>query len=117
MHSLAIAYADGLGTTKNLPEAAHWFERAATLGAVNSQFNLAVLYERGLGVKQSLVDAYKWYAIAAAQGDRESQARIAALTSSLPSVDLDGARNEAVAFKPETVDAAANFAPRPETLQ
>jgi localization factor PodJL len=76
-----------------------------------------VLYERGLGVKQSLVDAYKWYAIAAAQGDRESQARIAALTSSLPSGDLDGARNEAASFKPETVDAAANFAPRPGTLQ
>jgi localization factor PodJL len=117
MHSLAVAYADGLGTTKNLPEAAHWFERAATLGAVNSQFNLAVLYERGLGVKQSLGDAYKWYAIAAAQGDRESQARIAALTSSLPSSDLDGARNAAASFKPEAVDATANFAPRPETLQ
>jgi localization factor PodJL len=117
MHSLAIAYAGGLGTAKNLPEAAHWFERAAMLGAVNSQFNLAVLYERGLGVKQSLADAYKWYAIAAAQGDRESQARITALASSLPSGDMDGARNAAAAFKPDPVDAAANFAPKPETLQ
>lgn len=117
MHSLAIAYAEGLGTGKNLPEAAHWFERAAMLGAVNSQFNLAVLYERGLGVKQSLSDAYKWYSIAAARGDRESQARITALASSLPSGDLDGARNAAALFKPGDVDTAANFAPKPETLR
>jgi TPR repeat protein/AcrR family transcriptional regulator len=117
MHNLAIAYAEGLGTTKNLPEAAHWFERAAMLGAVNSQFNLAVLYERGMGVKQSLADAYRWYAIAASHGDRESQARIAALASSLPSGDLDTARNAAAVFKPDPIDGAANFAPKPETLQ
>jgi localization factor PodJL len=113
MHSLAIAYAEGLGTAKNLPEAARWFARAAALGSVNSQFNLGVLYERGMGVPQSLTEAYKWYAIAAAQGDRESQARITALASTLAPKDLESAGLSAGAFKPEPIDPAANFTPKP----
>jgi TPR repeat protein len=113
MHFLAIAYAEGVGTTKNLPEAARWFEHAATLGAVNSQFNLAVLYERGMGVQQSLTTAYKWYAIAAAQGDHEAQARVTALASTLNPADLAAARSAADSFKPQPIDTAANFPPKP----
>ena len=112
MHFLAIAYAEGVGTTKDLPEAARWFERAAALGAVNSQFNLAVLYERGMGVQQSLTTAYKWYAVAASQGDHEAEARVTALASTLRPDDLASAKAAAESFKPEALDPAANLAPK-----
>jgi localization factor PodJL len=111
MHNLAVAYAEGRGMEKNFTEAARWFQRAAALGLADSQFNLAVLYERGLGVPQSLSEAYKWYAIAAAQGDSESKARVQALATQLKLQDRDSAEKAAAAFKPETMNRAANIAP------
>lgn len=111
MQSLAVAYAEGWGTTKNMTEAARWFARAADLGLTDAQFNLAVLYERGLGVPQSLTDAYKWYRIAAAQGDRESQSRVDALKSQLDDADLSAAEEAAASFKAAPLDRDANVGP------
>ena len=111
MHNLAVAYASGNGTAKNLAEAARWFSKAAALGLADSEFNLAVLYERGMGVPQSLLDAYKWYAIAAASGDPESKARIDALSSQLSPDDKAAAQKAAESFRPQPLDAKANVPP------
>jgi len=110
MHSFAVANFQGQGRDKNYPEAARWFQRAAELGFVDSQFNLAVLYERGAGVPQSLSGAYQWYAIAAAQGDKEAALRVAALAKELKPADLAAARAAAASFKPAPLDEAANAA-------
>jgi len=108
MHNLAVGYADGNGVAKDLGEAARWFKAAAQLGLTDSEFNLAVLYERGLGVPASLTEAYRWYAIAAAAGDAESKTRAAALAGRLAAPDREAAETLARAYKPGTVDMAAN---------
>jgi localization factor PodJL len=112
MHDLAVAYAEGLGGVKSPSEAVRWFARAASLGYVDSEFNLAVLYERGDGVPQSLVDAFKWYAIAGAQGDAESKLRLDALRTQLSAEDLAAAQRAADAFHPLPLNQSANFAPK-----
>jgi localization factor PodJL len=110
MHSLAVANFQGWGKEKNYAEAAKWFEKAAQLGSVDSQYNLAVLYEQGSGVPKSLSDAYRWYAIAAAGGDKESQTRVAVLAKQLSPADLQTAIRAAAAFKPDHADESANAA-------
>src|SRR5262249_30734300 len=109
MHSLAVASYQGWGTEKNAEQAAKWFEEAADLGLVDSQFNLAVLYERGNGVTQSLVDAYKWYAIAAGQGDKEAEDRVAVLVTQLKPEELQKAQSAAAGFKPKPMKETANL--------
>ncbi len=116
MHNLAVAYAEGVGTKKDVAEAARWFSKAASLGLTDSQFNLAVLYERGQGVPQSLLDAYKWYAIAAVGGDTESKARIEALATQLSADDRAAAQHAADTFKAASVDPRANATPQQSDL-
>jgi localization factor PodJL len=111
MHAAGVSYAQGVGTQKDLSQAAQWFSRAASLGFADSQFNLAVLYERGMGVQQSPIDAYKWYAIAAAQGDSESKARLQVLSTQLSPAELAAAKKAAEEFRPLPVDRNANIPP------
>ena len=99
-----------------MPDAARWFAKAAALGLPDSQFNLAILYEKGDGVPQSLADAFKWYAIAAAAGDAESAMRMGLLQSQLSDADKAAATKAAAAFRPLTLDRAANVAPDPGEL-
>ena len=107
MHNLAVVYA----SKKDMADAARWFAKAAALGLPDSQFNLAILYEKGGGVPQSLADAFKWYAIAAATGDAESATRMGLLQSQLSDADKAAATKAAAAFRPLTLDRAANVAP------
>ena len=111
MHAAGVSYAQGVGTQKDLTQAAQWFSRAASLGFADSQFNLAVLYERGMGVQQSPIDAYKWYAIAAAQGDSESKARLQVLSTQLSPAEMSAAQKAAAEFRPLPVDRNANIPP------
>ena len=107
MHNLAIAYAQGSGTSKDENKAAEWFARAAERGYLDSAFDLAVLYERGEGVPQDLKQALKWYAVAAFTGDSPSQARVAFLRTQLKPDDVKLAMNAAGSFAPlPKVDAA-----------
>ncbi len=112
MHNLAVAFASGTGTAKNLAEAARWFSKAAALGLADSEFNLAVLYDRALGVPQRLLDSYKLYAIASASGDTEAKARIDALTTQLSADDRSAAQHAADGFHAGPLDPRANVAPQ-----
>jgi localization factor PodJL len=116
MHNLAVAYAEGSGTPKDLTQAAQWFSKAAALGLRDSEFNLAVLYERGMGVQQSLIDAYKWYAIAAAQGDAESKARLEVISTQLSADERAAAQKAASEFRPLPLDRDANVPPDPSSV-
>jgi localization factor PodJL len=111
IYNVAIAYAVGRGTDRDMAKAADWFRRAAELNYVDAEYNLAVLYERGDGVPESLADAYKWYAIAAAAGDTESKSRIDAIATQLSPDDLSSAQSAAASFKPEPMNRAANLLP------
>jgi localization factor PodJL len=88
--------------------AAQWFERAALIGATDSQFNLAVLYEQGRGVPQSLPDAYAWYRIAARSGDTEADERARLIAAQIPEAAAAEAQRVADAFQPRPADPVAN---------
>jgi TPR repeat protein len=64
----------GLAAQKDDASTVQWFMRAASLGYVDSAFDLGVLYERGQGVKQDARAALHWYDVAAA-GDIEADSR------------------------------------------
>jgi len=116
MHNLAVAYASGPTTKRNMTEAARWFAKAAALGLSDSQFNLAVLYERGEGVPQSLADAYKWYAVAALSGDAEAKARMGVLETQLNDTDRSAAKKSAMSFRAGPLNRSVNVPPEPADL-
>lgn len=70
---LAWLYTNGLGTEKNLEQAAFYFSKAAEAGHTESQHKLAQLYFYGQGVTQSYSEAVRWFTLAAEQGNGESQ--------------------------------------------
>lgn len=70
---LAWLYTNGLGTEKNLENAALYFSKAAEQAHVEAQHKLGQLYLYGQGVTQSYVQAITWLTAAAQQGYGESQ--------------------------------------------
>jgi len=109
MHDLALYYAEGRGGVEtDLEAAAQWFEKAATRGVVDSQFNLGVLFEMGKGVPQNPVDSYVWYGIASQQGDQFAKQRIGNLANNLSAEDRTRGDQRISAFKPAKIDEAAN---------
>jgi localization factor PodJL len=111
MHNLAALFAGGQFGKQDFASAANWFEKAANLDIRDSQFNLGMLYARGLGVPQNLETSYKWFALAAATGDSGAIKARDDVARSLDADQLKAAKAEVAAFKPGTVDLAANFAP------
>ena len=71
-YSLAVCYALGKGTTKDLKEAAKWFKKSAENGNVDAQHELGLCYYSGLGVDVNYLEAKKWLKIAAENGHEES---------------------------------------------
>lgn len=86
-------FAEGNGVPQNFPEAARWYQRAATQGFVQAQYRLATLYERGLGLKQDLARAKAWYQRAAEGGNVKAMHNLAVLSAgrSAPTPDYAGA--------------------------
>ena len=66
---IASRYLDGQGLEQNLPEAAKWYQLAASRSLAPAQYRLATLFERGKGVPQDVATALLWYERAAASGN------------------------------------------------
>ncbi len=64
---MAVLYRYGLGTEKDLTNAASWYEKAALQGNVDAQNEIGFFYELGLGVKQDIWAAEEWYEMVRAQ--------------------------------------------------
>ena len=111
MHNLAALYAGGQLGKQQFDSAAKWFEEAAARGLTDSQFNLGMLYARGLGVPQDLSASYKWFSIAALSGDKDSAKARDDIARSLGADKVAAVQAEVAAFKPVSIDLAANFAP------
>ncbi|HEY0292220.1 MAG TPA: hypothetical protein VGC51_07760 [Hansschlegelia sp.] len=112
MHNLGVIQAEGGLGKPDFTAAATWFRMAAERGLVDSEYNLAVLCARGLGGKRDLVDAYKWFALAAAQGDQDASVKRDEVAKALGD-NLAIAKAAVEAFRPRSVDSAANEAPIP----
>ena len=59
--------------TKDLYEAAYWFQKAAAQNNQYAQYNLALCYENGIGVDKDPAEAVKWYQKAANQGNAKAK--------------------------------------------
>jgi len=81
--ALATQYYLGLGTPRDLPQAAHHFEIAARAGDALAQLNLGVLHLNGWGAKQSRTDAFGWFQAAADAGNSRALDYLATLTDKL----------------------------------
>lgn len=73
--SVAIAYEDGLGVTKDLKQAFEWYSMAANQGHEGAQYKVGTFYDQGLVVKKDPKMAMQWYKKAAG-GSRAAQKRL-----------------------------------------
>ncbi|MBU1305637.1 MAG: SEL1-like repeat protein, partial [Alphaproteobacteria bacterium] len=111
MHNLAALYAGGQLGEQAFETAAEWFNRAAARGMTDSQFNLGMLYARGLGVTQDFEQSYKWFSLAARSGDVDATKARDDIAKSLSAEAVSRVGAEVAAWKAESIDLAANFAP------
>ena len=74
---LALHYAQGQGTAKDIAASIPWFRKAADQGNVDAQCNLGLLYENGIGVNQDLAEAAQWFHKAADQGNALAEYNLA----------------------------------------
>ena len=80
--SVAIAYEDGMGTSKDMKQAFDWYSKAARQGHAGAQYKLGSFYEQGRGVKKDTKAAMEWYKKAADNGSRQAKKRMTALSAS-----------------------------------
>jgi TPR repeat protein len=85
-------YADGLGTQRNLTEAARWYRLAAEHGANWVNFDLGLMYAEGQGVPQDYSRALDWYRKGARVGDTRAQLNLARMYASGQGVRQDYVR-------------------------
>ncbi|MDC4501121.1 sel1 repeat family protein, partial [Acinetobacter baumannii] len=69
------------GTAQDYKIAVEWYQKAATQGNVNAQFNLGILYAKGLGVSKNYEIAKQWIEKAAEQGHENAKIIITQLAS------------------------------------
>ncbi|MEM9676846.1 MAG: hypothetical protein AAF890_02215, partial [Pseudomonadota bacterium] len=77
LFQLGMRYSEGDGVTRNMGEAASWFERSAKTGFAPAQYSLGSLYEKGIGVERDIAKAADWYDKAAAQGNARAMHNLA----------------------------------------
>lgn len=68
LYELARLYSEGIGTEKNMQEAARLYEEAASLGVVPAQYIIGNFNEKGIGVTADRTIAQAWYEQAASNG-------------------------------------------------
>ena len=64
---LADRYYKGDGVAQNYTQAAHWYQKLATLGVANAQLTLGLMHAKGDGVKRDDAQAVHWLIQAAEQ--------------------------------------------------
>lgn len=78
-YQVGLRFAEGRGVPVNLPEAARWYERAASKGMAPAQFRYASMLEKGRGVKKDVGQARRLYLAAAGQGNAKAMHNLAVL--------------------------------------
>lgn len=74
-------YHRGWSVTKDMAEAARWYQSAANRGHALAQNNMGTLYAEGQGVAQNYEHAAMWFTRAAEQGHARAQFNLARLYS------------------------------------
>ena len=89
VESVVIILLIKLSYRQDYAGAAQWFDRAATNGNADAQYNLGVLYLKGLGVGQNDELAAQWFQKSAAQGHVEAEKELGRLYQSGKGVKQD----------------------------
>ncbi|HEX2549100.1 MAG TPA: tetratricopeptide repeat protein, partial [Gammaproteobacteria bacterium] len=77
-NTLGFMYEFGVGVTKNIKEALHFYGQAADQGLADAQFTLGLLNEMGqLGLPKNGAEAHRLYGLAASQGNSYAQNNLA----------------------------------------
>jgi TPR repeat protein len=74
---------------QNYPEALYYYEQAATLGDISSQYLLAKMYDDGKGIEQNKHQAAIWYTQAAELGHSQAQVTLGYMYSKGNGVNQD----------------------------
>ncbi|MEO1066899.1 MAG: hypothetical protein AAFW47_05920, partial [Pseudomonadota bacterium] len=70
-------FSEGVGTQRDLKQAAYWYEQAAAQNLAVAQFRVGTLYEDGLGVPRDDEVAHQWYRRAADNGNARAMHNLA----------------------------------------
>jgi TPR repeat protein/S1-C subfamily serine protease len=99
---LGTAYANGMGTPKNMRKAAMWYERAALLGDATSMTNLGILYANGKGVGRNRIAGYALLTIGIKSGSTDENASRARkdIAEWMTAVEIEEATRLAANWKP-----------------
>jgi localization factor PodJL len=111
MHDIGLFNAEGLATGEpNAVGAVEWFDKAARLGVVDSQFNLAYLLDQGevIGVTPDPVQAYMWYSVATMNGDQQAGEYMERLKERMSAEQISAAESRVASFRVQPIDKAAN---------
>jgi tol-pal system protein YbgF len=73
---LGLAYAEGLGVTKDNNIALKWIRKSSQQGNPIAQSNLGWFYAAGIGVDKDYNEAHKWFRKGAEQGDAFGQGKL-----------------------------------------
>jgi serine/threonine protein kinase len=71
-----VQMANGFRNSRQYPEAAKWYAKAAERGNADAQNELGHLYQFGLGVEKDNAQAFLWFRKAADQGNPGGQANL-----------------------------------------
>ena len=80
--SVAIAFEDGVGTSKDERQAFDWYSKAAKQGHDGAQYKVGTFYEQGRVVKKDSKAAMEWYKQAADNGNRQAKKSMSAIAAS-----------------------------------
>jgi len=69
---LGLAYLNGIGIEKDIPQAYNYIAKAASKNYANAQYNLGRLYKYGIGCELSFTKAVDWFKTAAANGNQRA---------------------------------------------
>jgi TPR repeat protein len=78
-YGMGVLYENGFAVTKDLQQAAAWYQKAAEQGNSDAQFNLGAMNEHGVGMPVNYLTAARWYLPAAEQGDIDALSNLGVL--------------------------------------
>lgn len=74
-----LIHEEGLGVSKNLEVALHWYMKASAQGLAKAEFNLGLCYKLGKGIEQDYSKAKEYFLKSAQEGHSRSLYQIANL--------------------------------------
>ena len=100
MFNVADLYAEGRGTSRDVPRAIALYRQSAEAGYGSAEAVLAGRYQAGDGVPKDLPTAAAWYQKAADQGVLSAQVNLAVMEAQGAGVPQDGAKAFSLLSKP-----------------